>query len=128
MVLSTSVSYEAMNGKTYSNLPACSWVPSFATDKVTSVAPRHRVLGALAHGVNCGAATVRPPRVEVAVIGSDGVGGVLTSLQSGSGVAIVALGEEVERRTENTGDSRYGKEERSEGDHGGVEDEISCLR
>jgi hypothetical protein len=72
MVLSTSVSYEAMNGKTYSNLPACSWVPSFATDKVTSVAPRHRVLGALAHGVNCGAATVRPPRVEVAVIGSDG--------------------------------------------------------
>jgi hypothetical protein len=127
MVLSTSVSYEVMDAKTYSNLPACSWVPSLATDEVTGVAPRHRVLGALAHGVNCGAATVRPPRVEVAVVGSDGVGGVLTPLQRCSGVAIIALSEEVERCTEDTGDSRYGKEEGSEGDHGGVEGEISCL-
>ena len=51
-------------------LPAGSRVPSLSANKVSSVAPSHRVLAPLAHSVLGGAATVSPPRVEVSVVGA----------------------------------------------------------
>lgn len=91
--------------------PACSWVPALATDKVASVAPGHRVLAALTHGVHGRAATIRPPGVEVSVVGAFAVGGVLALLQCCGSVAIVTLVEEVKGSSEDAGCSSSGQEE-----------------
>ena len=100
-------------------LPASSRVPSLATDKVASLAPLNRVLAALSHGVNRRATTIRPPGVEVPVVGTLTVGGVLASLQN-SGHIGIALIEEVERAGEDVGDSCRSKKDSLEGNHGGM--------
>lgn len=91
---------------------------TFSTNKVASVAPSDRVAAALAHGVGGVSAAVRPPRVEVAIMGALCVGSDRTLLNESGVVGIVALAEEVERRSDNAGDSRQGEEEGLDSNHG----------
>lgn len=102
-------------------LPAVAWVPALATDEVASIAPSHRVLGALTHGVNSRTAAVRPPGVEVPVVGTLAVGSVLAPLKGSSCVAIVTLGEEVEGGSQGPSDRKGGEKKRLEGDHNELE-------
>lgn len=99
-------------------LPAVAWVPTLASNKVARVAPSHGVLAASAHGVLGVAATVGPPRVEVAVVVTLAVGCHLAGLEGARGVAVVLdLVEEVERTAHDAGDGRQGKEEGLESNH-----------
>lgn len=94
-------------------LPASTRVPALAANKVTCVAPGHRVFAAFAHGVLRIAAAIGPPRVEVAVVVAYGVGSGLAFLER-CDVDIVTLGEDVEGCAEDTKGCRAGKEKGSE--------------
>lgn len=116
MVLKPHISFvgDSSDGRV---LPASSRVPSLSTDEVASVAPLHGVLAALSHGVHGRAAAIRPPGVEVPVVGADAVGSVLAPLQSSGHVAILALVKEVEGAGDDAGDSCGSEQKGFEGDH-----------
>ena len=101
-------------------LPASSGVPSLSTNEVARVAPLDGVLATLSHSVHSRATTIRPPRVEVPVVGALTVGGVLASLQNRGHIGIFALIEEVERTGNDAGDSCRSKKNSLEGNHGGL--------
>lgn len=97
--------------------PASAWVPSLATDKVAGVPPGDGVAAALQVGVGSVSAAVSPPRVEVAVVGSLGVGSDRTLLDQSRVVGIVTLVKEVERCGDDAGHGRQGEEKRLDGNH-----------
>lgn len=106
-------------------LPSSTGVPALAANEVAGVAPRHGILATLAHGIYSGSTAVRPPRVEVSVVGAFAVGSVLASLQSGGDVDIVACIEHIEREGQRSRDGRNGKDDRLEGHHGGANEMVS---
>jgi hypothetical protein len=105
-----------------SALPAGSWVPSLAADEVASVAPSNGVLAALAHGVLRRAATIGPPRVEVAIVGALGARGRLALFKGYSCVGIFTLMEEVKRCSQNSRGCSECQEQRLERYHLGLDE------
>lgn len=99
------------------HLPSSSRVPSLSADEVAGVAPGHRVLAALAHSKDGRAAAIRPPGVEVAIVGALSVGGVLALLNESCSVGIVALVKEVKRRSHDGGGCYGGEKDGLEGHH-----------
>ena len=100
------------------SLPASTRVPSLATDKVTGVAPVDLVVASLTHAVLSVTTTIRPPRVEVAIVVAFTVAGDLASLKNRRGVAVITLVEEVKGASKSPSESRGGNEKRFERDHG----------
>jgi hypothetical protein len=100
-------------------------VPSLSTNKVTSVAPINLVVAALTHAVLSITTTIRPPRIEVAIVVAFTVASDLTGLKDGGGVAIVALIEEVKGTSKCPSECRDGNEKGFERDHDGDRQESS---
>lgn len=98
------------------DVPPRAGVPSLSTHEVASVAPSYRVPTSLSHGVLRVAAAVRPPRVEISIVGAHRVAGHL-ALVKGGNVGIFALNdvsENIQRRAEGAQCSRAGEEQGGE--------------
>ena len=102
------------------NIPASTRVPALSANEVSRVAPCHGVLAAFAHGVLRIAAAIGPPRVEIAIMGTYGVGGGLTLLER-CDVGVLALGElcveDVEGCAEHAESGCAGEDKAGERDH-----------
>jgi hypothetical protein len=98
-------------------LPASTRVPALATDEVASVAPVHSVTAAGSVGVGDISSTIGPERVEVAVVGSLGVGSDGALLDQSRVVGIVTLSEEVEGSSDDAGDRSQSEKKGLDSDH-----------
>lgn len=100
-------------------VPPRAGVPSLSAHEVTCVAPGHRVPATLAHSVLCVTAAVRPPRVEISIVGALRIASCLALVEGGD-VDVLALnevGKGVKGRAEGSERSRTGEEQGSEGNH-----------
>lgn len=83
--------------------PSMAGVPSLATDQVAAGLPLNTIRTAGAVRVGDGRGSIRPPGVEIAIVGALLVGSDLSLLEAGSG--------------DDAGDSGTGGHKRGEADH-----------